>query len=123
MDKCLNCDNTLTGKQRKYCSRACKNSFNNINYQSYQSQQKRGRTRKIQLINELGSKCSRCGYSKNFSALEFHHNNPSQKNFQLDLRSLSNRKWESILVEADKCILLCSNCHAEEHNPDCALKQ
>ena len=39
------------------------------------------------------------------------------KEFQLDARSLSNRKIEPILKEVAKCILLCNNCHAEEHNP------
>ncbi len=47
--------------------------------------------------------------------------NTEEKEFQLDLRSLSNRKWESILIEAEKCILLCSNCHSELHNPDCVV--
>ena len=58
-----------------------------------------------------------CGYSKNFAALEFHHLDPVSKSFQLDLRSLSNRRWSAVLEESDKCILLCSNCHAEWHNP------
>jgi len=63
----------------------------------------------------------RCGYNKNHAALEFHHENPDNKDFQLDLRSLSNRKWDAIVREAGKCLLLCSNCHAEEHNPDCMI--
>ena len=62
-----------------------------------------------------------CGYSKNFAALEFHHLDPVSKSFQLDLRSLSNRRWSAVLEESDKCILLCSNCHAEWHNPKCLM--
>ncbi len=62
-----------------------------------------------------------CGYDKNYAALEFHHKVPIEKLFQLDLRSLSNRSWDAILEEAKKCQLLCSNCHAEYHNPDCRL--
>ena len=60
-------------------------------------------------------------YKKNFAALEFHHSDPETKLFQLDLRSLSNRKWDAVLMEVDKCRLLCSNCHTELHNPDCKL--
>jgi len=118
---CLECGKELKGRQRKYCSRICKNTYNNINYQSYVSQQQRGRKRKLELIKLKGGKCGHCLYDKNFSALEFHHIEPKKKKFQLDLRSLSNRKWEVILKEAEKCILICSNCHTELHNPDCNL--
>ncbi len=53
--------------------------------------------------------------------MEFHHVIPTNKCFNLDLRSLSNRRWEIVLVEAKKCRLLCSNCHKEVHNPDCLM--
>jgi len=121
MSTCIQCGKTLKGRQRKYCSRQCKNSYNNQAYQSYQAQQSRGRSRKVELIKLKGSECGSCGYKKNFAALELHHIDPDTKLFQLDLRSLSNRKWEAVLKEADKCCLLCSNCHAELHNPDCEL--
>ncbi len=119
--RCLNCSKSLSGRQTKFCSRACKNTHNNQSFQSYQSQQARGRKRKLQLIKLMGGQCGRCHYNKNFSALEFHHKNPKTKLFQLDLRSLSNRRWEAIEEEAKKCLLLCSNCHAEEHNPNCSM--
>jgi len=69
------------------------------------------------LTKKLGGRCSVCGYSKNLSALVFHHINPKLKNFQLDMRSLSNRKQARIDDELKKCILVCRNCHAELHNP------
>jgi len=118
---CLNCSKILSGRQTKFCSRVCKNTHNNQSFQSYQSQQTRGRERKLQLIKIMGGQCERCHYKKNFSALEFHHKNPRTKLFQLDLRSLSNRRWEAIEEEAKNCLLLCSNCHSEEHNPDCMI--
>jgi len=118
---CLNCSKMLSGRQTKFCSRICKNTHNNQSFQSYQAQQTRGRKRKLQLIKLMGGQCGRCHYKKNFSALEFHHKNPKTKLFQLDLRSLSNRRWEAIEEEAKKCLLLCSNCHAEEHNPNCLI--
>ena len=108
-------------KAKKYCSRACKNAFLNVNHQSYRAQQNRGRLRKLELIKQKGGQCTKCGYDHNFAALEFHHKDSDEKAFQLDLRSLSNRKWESIILEAEKCILLCSNCHTELHNPECVL--
>jgi hypothetical protein len=119
--RCLNCSKALSGRQTKFCSRTCKNTHNNLSFQSYQAQQIRGRKRKLQLIEIMGGQCGHCHYKKNFSALEFHHKNPKTKLFQLDLRSLSNRRWEAIEEEAKKCLLLCSNCHAELHNPDCII--
>lgn len=63
-----------------------------------------------------------CGYRKNLSALIFHHINPEDKEFALDLRSLSNRTQPRIDSEAAKCQLLCHNCHSETHNPQHSLE-
>jgi len=121
MKTCVQCGRALVGKQQKFCSRQCKNRCNNNVLQSYEAQQLGGRRRKVQLILHKGARCEMCGYRKNFAALEFHHNDPDTKLFQLDLRSLSNREWSAVLEEAGKCRLLCSNCHVELHNPDCGL--
>jgi 5-methylcytosine-specific restriction endonuclease McrA len=110
---CTICGKVLKGKQIKFCSSTCKND----SLQSYKAQQARGLKRKKLFAQKLGGRCSICGYSKNLSALTFHHINPKKKSFELDLRSLSNRKQSSIDSEIAKCILLCSNCHAELHNP------
>jgi 5-methylcytosine-specific restriction endonuclease McrA len=80
-------------------------------------QQERAKSRKQKLIELLGGKCSVCGYSKNYAALEFHHTNPIEKDGNLDSRKLSNSTWGWCLEESKKCILLCSNCHAEHHHP------
>ena len=37
-----------------------------------------------------GGKCEHCGYNANLSALEFHHKNPEEKEFQVDIRAFSN---------------------------------
>lgn len=109
---CIICDKPLKGKQTKFCSSFCKNN----SLQSYKAQQARGLKRKKLIVKKFGGHCSVCGYGKNLSALTFHHINPKKKSFQLDLRSLSNRKQSRIDIEAKKCILVCNNCHAEMHN-------
>lgn len=114
---CIVCKNVLSGKQSLYCSIKCKNSV----HQSYPAQKKRGLERKLYFVTKLGGKCTSCGYATNLSALAFHHLNG--KEFQLDARSLSNRKIEPILNEIEKCILLCNNCHAETHNPSLDLEK
>ena len=112
---CRLCDSLLKGKQTQFCSINCKNKA----HQSYPAQKKRGLDRKLSLVKACGGKCSRCGYAINLAALAFHH--LGGKEFQLDARSLSNRKLEPILKEVEKCILLCNNCHAEVHNPSLDL--
>jgi hypothetical protein len=110
---CLVCGKQLSGRQKKYCSRSCKNK----DLQSYEAQKRRGLARKQELIDEAGSCCSICGYRNNLAALVFHHTQPDGKDFKLDMRSLSNRTYQSVRIEIEKCVLLCANCHAEVHNP------
>jgi len=96
-----------------FCSIGCKNKY----HQCYESQKRRGFSRKLKLVSDAGGCCSACGYNKNLAALVFHHVDSKKKKFKLDTRSLSNRTLSSVLAEANKCILLCQNCHAEIHNP------
>src|SRR5690554_6294020 len=114
---CVTCGAGLRGRQRRFCSRACKNSDTNNRHQNYASQQARGLRRKLELIDEAGGRCTRCGYRRNAAALTWHHLEPSDKRFNLDVRALSNRCETDIRTELAKCVLLCANCHAEEHFP------
>ena len=61
-----------------------------------------------------GSKCEKCGYNKCSEALEFHHKNQEEKDFNLSDRNLI-LDWQEIKKELDKCILVCANCHREIH--------
>src|SRR5262249_2255796 len=112
--RCVACGSALHGKQTRFCSRVCKNHYS---YGFYASQKSRGLRRKQQLVRMLAGRCAVCGYDRCLSALSFHHKDPTQKRFPLDMRHLTNRKWEAILIEARKCTLLCLNCHAETHHP------
>lgn len=115
---CFVCAKTLLGRQRRFCSRSCKNRDTNNRHQSYSSQQARGLARKLELIVACGGKCNRCGYNRNLAALTWHHLDPALKTFNLDARSLSNRNRVVIDDELRKCVLLCTNCHAETHFPE-----
>ena len=70
--------------------------------------------RKTELIRIMGSKCALCGYDKNIAALDLHHLNPQEKEYQLS--SGYCRSIEEDIQEIKKCVLLCSNCHREIHN-------
>ena len=74
----------------------------------------RQRNFKQQCVDYKGGKCEKCGYSKYAGALEFHHKDPSEKDFTLAHVKLTSFS-ENIKKELDKCVLLCSNCHRERH--------
>ena len=88
------------------------------NSNSYENQRLRGIKRKLDAIIQKGGKCEVCGYSKNISALDFHHIDPSTKLFQIDARTFANTNLDALQVEIDKCSLLCANCHREMHHQD-----
>jgi len=72
--------------------------------------------RKSFLIKLFGDKCCKCGYNKCVQALDFHHVNPDNKYKNISqLMSNLYTPWEEVIEEAEKCILLCRNCHSEEH--------
>jgi len=64
-------------------------------------------------VEYLGGKCMKCGYDKCIAVLEFHYRNPEDKEFGIS--RYQNLSWMRIMVELDKCDLLCSNCHKEKH--------
>lgn len=72
----------------------------------------RRRTLKRILVEEAGGACLLCGYSKCIRALNFHHRDPEEKSFGLSSRGYT-RSIAALRKEAQKCDLLCSNCHWE----------
>lgn len=67
---------------------------------------------KQESINYKGGKCQICGYNKCNSALDFHHLNPKEKDYQI---SGGTKSFDSLKSELDKCVLVCKNCHSEIH--------
>ncbi|MBP9751982.1 MAG: HNH endonuclease [Candidatus Moranbacteria bacterium] len=74
---------------------------------------KRRKAMRARAVEYKGGRCSRCGYDRCDAALEFHHVD-GQKDFGISQDGLT-RSWERIRKEIEKCILICSNCHREEH--------
>lgn len=84
----------------------CKACFNTRMMRRYEE-------RAEYIVSLKGGKCLLCGYNKCLAALHFHHVDPTQKEFQISKRWSASK--ENILKEVEKCVLLCANCHAEEH--------
>ena len=72
------------------------------------------RRRKVKriLVEEAGGACAICGYDRCVGALQFHHLDPASKRFELSLMGVA-RALDDLREEAQKCVVLCANCHAE----------
>lgn len=91
-----------------YCKECCKKRVRNQNYNFKQ--------KCLEYKNTKA--CLNCGYNKNPAALDFHHLESEQKEFEIT-RSKTYGSVElhlTIKQELDKCIVLCANCHRELHN-------
>jgi Helix-turn-helix domain len=67
---------------------------------------------KQKLVERAGGRCVICRYDRHPSALHFHHVDPESKSFMLSRHGVT-RSYREAQSEADKCVLLCANCHAE----------
>lgn len=90
----------------------------------YRYQRKRRIERKAKLVALRGGHCEECGYGDAIAALEFHHLDSKTKEFGL---GTFNGSWQRLLAEADKCVLLCANCHRRRHgyvgSPEARVKK
>lgn len=73
---------------------------------------RRRRNVKRILVEEAGGKCLICGYNRCQRVLQFHHVDPSTKEFHLG-QAGATRSLARSRAEARKCVLLCANCHGE----------
>ncbi len=98
------CRNEI-GKGRRFCNVKCKSKY---------FVDKRRKQLKQMAVVHKGGMCQVCGYSKDISALAFHHLEPEHKDFSFSDKGLT-RSWDAIIRELEKCQLVCLNCHAEIH--------
>jgi len=99
------CNNDVIKPKRRFCSQNCKLKY---------FVDKRRKDIKKMALEYKGGACEKCGYNKCKTALVFHHKEPDGKDFSVASKGYT-RSWERVKKELDKCMLLCSNCHAEIH--------
>lgn len=63
---------------------------------------------------KAASGCLHCGETDGL-CLDFHHVDRANKSFSI-ASSVNLYSLEELMAEADKCVVLCSNCHRKEHN-------
>lgn len=94
----------LSGKKRqRWKCLECSSDYN------YHYKKKK----KEKAVQYKGGCCCKCGYNKSNAALHFHHLDENTKSFEICPNII--KKWDVLKKELDKCILLCMNCHFEEH--------
>jgi len=99
-----NLNSTVSKETRTYADRKEANKASVI---------KRRKQNKLLLVEYKGGKCQKCGYNRCIDALEFHHLDP----FTKETKNLgTTAAIEKQKMEADKCILVCANCHREIHH-------
>jgi len=78
-----------------------------------QRQTTKHRGTKHQAVMYKGGKCQRCRATVHDAAFDFHHvGGEKDDNISTLLRRAS---WDVLVVELDKCELLCANCHRTHH--------
>lgn len=112
--KCVLCGKIFETNyhNKKYCYE-CSPSQKEVSSAERLKQTKR--RMKHLLVQYKGGKCENCGYDKCEAALQFHHRNPEEKEFNLSHINFATYDIEKLYEEIDKCDLLCANCHAEIH--------
>lgn len=91
--------------RNKFCSPQCKNKYY-VNL--------RRLNLKLKAVKYLGGACILCGYNACMAALDFHHKDPSTKEFGIR-KSGHTQSWAKVQKELKKCILVCNRCHVEIH--------
>jgi 5-methylcytosine-specific restriction endonuclease McrA len=76
---------------------------------------RRRQNAKAILVAEAGGCCAICGYDRHVAALSFHHLDPADKRMSVSARGVA-LALDKLRAEAQKCVLLCANCHAEVEN-------
>jgi len=104
------------------CDLLCRNCHGEM-HATEVTNQKNNRRRNKKIILEAINKfeCELCGYNKCNNVLQFHHKNENAKKFsitdKINTICLSSVKdiTQTILHELDKCIIVCANCHGDQH--------
>jgi hypothetical protein len=91
------------GKMRWVCCKKC----------NQEAVLRRRKQLKVLAVEYMGNKCWGCGYDACSQALEFHHIDPSEKEFGIGTGD--TKSWARIKEELAKCVMVCSNCHREIH--------
>ncbi len=78
--------------------------------------------RKLELLRLLGGACVDCGYNGHPQALDFDHQDPTEKTAGVGQLLSNASSWECVLAEAEKCVIRCANCHRIKTDNDRSME-
>jgi 5-methylcytosine-specific restriction endonuclease McrA len=99
----------LIGDKRLFCYNCSPRGTHSVAYKAQK------RAMKHILVEYKGGKCIECGYDQCEGSLQFHHIDGTDKDFTLSAIKPNKISMDEFRAEADKCVLLCANCHAKKH--------
>jgi len=113
----------LKGKSRQAHCKSCHSQYRKRHYEDnrrkYLEKATKHRRVTAKVLREKmvkllqGRCCQTCGFD-NIVTLEFHHRNPDDKLMCVSDMLARNHSWAKILLEIEKCDILCANCHRIE---------
>jgi len=128
--KCIKCNNEKEVDEFPFRNRikdirhnVCKECWKEIRKISYEkdksitkNRNKRNKIRNKEWYREYKSKlkCNRCPET-HIACLEFHHSDPTKKEFNVSIQIRGTYSIEKIKKEIEKCEVLCANCHRKLH--------
>ena len=125
MKQCRYCQNNypesefgvaLTTKNKVYYRHKCKSCYRETKRVLYNKH-------RFWLVNyKKNHKCARCN-NADVRVLEFHHPNRKEKKFGIAVAFYNHLGLERIKKEAEKCVILCANCHRILHSEERATSK
>lgn len=112
---------TKTYAKKQYYRSYCKPCYSKYSSQrnkkdrvkNNQNAKRRRNIKKEFWIKKFGNKCNDCQQTFSSCVYDFHHLDPTVKEFDPGRVLYSNKPLADI--ELEKCILLCANCHRLRH--------
>ena len=97
------------------------NNKDKINQRGYKHKRKYYQEKREKLLLHRGNECFNCGIKHdgiNTAIFDFHHVDPNTKLMNLSSNALDSTNIKTLLIESEKCIILCANCHRLHHHTD-----
>ena len=98
--------------QCKDCRKAYRKQRRLLHPEIHRAQSLRRQKRQSEWLYTLKQKCVICGESEPV-CLDFHHIDSSEKEFTIGKHRSKSRS--ELLIEIQKCVCLCANCHRKVH--------
>lgn len=99
----------------KICQKEYRKKHYLENKEDYLERTKKARKKRNEEreLYKSSKSCKICGETR-WWVLDFHHRDPSKKEFNIG--QISSRSMHKMKKEMEKCDILCSNCHRDYHH-------